>query len=122
MAIATLIERKNFSKPDEVRTFPKGRIEIVNVGGEAVARSIFEPGWKWSDCVKPQAGTGTCQSPHLGYVISGRMHVRGDDDTTMDYGPGDAMAIPPGHDAWVIGDETCVMFDVTAAPTYAKKR
>ncbi|MDE2483132.1 MAG: cupin domain-containing protein [bacterium] len=120
--MATLIERKNFSKPDEVRTFPKGRIEIVNVGGEAVARAIFEPGWKWSDCVKPQAGTGTCQSPHLGYVISGRMHVRGDDDTTMDYGPGDAMAIPPGHDAWVIGDETCVMFDVTAAPTYAKKR
>lgn len=122
MAVATLIERKSFATPEETRTFPNGKIEIVSVGGQQVGLARFEPGWKWSNDVKPIAGTTSCQAPHLGYVISGRMHIVSDDGTGIDYGPGDAMSVSPGHDAWVLGTDACVIFDVTAAPVYAKKK
>ena len=122
MAIATLIERKSFRNPDETRTFTHGRIDIVNVGGTQVGLARFEPGWKWSKDVKPIAGTASCQAPHLGYIVAGRMHIVGDDGTEADYEPGDAMSVPPGHDAWVVGSEPCIIFDVTAAPVYAKKK
>lgn len=121
MAIATLIERKTFGNPDDTRTFNHGRIDIVSIGGTQVGLARFEPGWKWSADVKPIAGTSSCQTPHLGYVVSGRMHIVSDDGTEVEYGPGDAMWVPPGHDAWVLGNEPCVIFDVTAAPVYAKR-
>ena len=118
--LATKAERKSFTTPDETRKFTHGKLDIVHVGDTDVGRATFEPGWKWSTDVKPIAKTTSCQSPHLGYVISGHMHLKMDDGLELDYGPGDAMFVPPGHDAWVTGNETCVMFDVTSAPTYAK--
>lgn len=115
------MEVKSFNKPDEVRTPPKTKIEVVKVGDSTMMRATFEPGWKWSECVKPIAGTNSCQAPHVNYVISGRMKVVMDDGTEMEMGPGDAADIPPGHDAWVIGDEPCVAIDFAAGKVYAKK-
>jgi len=115
------MEVKSFDKPDEVRTPPKTKIEVVKVGDSTMMRATFEPGWKWSECVKPIAGTNSCQAPHVNYVISGRMKVVMDDGTEMEMGPGDAADIPPGHDAWVIGDEPCVAIDFAAGKVYAKK-
>lgn len=113
-------ERKALSKPDETRPFAKGRLEIVNIGGTTIGRATFEPGWKWSECVKPIAKTESCQAPHLGYLISGRMIVVMDDGTQLEYGPGDACSIPPGHDAWIVGNENCVVVDFTGFKDYAK--
>ena len=115
------MEVKSFDKPDEVRTPPKTKIEVVKVGDSTMMRATFEPGWKWSECVKPIAGTNSCQAPHVNYVISGRMKVVMDDGTEMEMGPGDAADIPPGHDAWVIGNEPCVAIDFAAGKVYAKK-
>jgi len=115
------MEVKSFNKPDEVRTPPKTKIEVVKVGDSTVMRATFEPGWKWSECIKPIAGTDSCQAPHINYVISGRMKVVMDDGTEMEMGPGDAADIPPGHDAWVIGNEPCVAIDFAAGKVYAKK-
>ncbi len=115
------MEVKSFNNPDEVRTPPKTKIEVVKVGDSTVMRATFEPGWKWSECVKPIAGTNSCQAPHVNYVISGRMKVVMDDGTEMEMGPGDAADIPPGHDAWVIGNEPCVAIDFAAGKVYAKK-
>lgn len=115
------MEVKSFNKPDEVRTPPKTKIEVVKVGDSTVMRATFEPGWKWSECIKPIAGTNSCQAPHVNYVISGRMKVVMDDGTEMEMGPGDAADIPPGHDAWVIGNEPCVAIDFAAGKVYAKK-
>jgi len=115
------MEVKNLDSPDETRQFvAKGKADIVQVGGVTVGRGVFEPGWRWSEHVKPIAGTDSCQVPHTGYVLSGRMHVRMDDGTEGEVGPGDAVAIPPGHDAWIVGDEACVMLDFSGMATYAK--
>lgn len=116
-----MAEAKNLSSPDETRTFDKGKLEIVEVDGRLVGRATFEPGWKWSECVKPIAGTDSCQVEHFGYVIAGRMTVKYDDGATQEVGPGDLAHMPPGHDAWIVGDDTCVVVDFMGAPTYAKK-
>ena len=113
-------EKKNFSRPDETRPFAKGKLEIVNVGGTMLGRGTFEPGWKWSECVKPIAKTESCQAPHLGYVVSGRMKVVMDNGTELEYGPGDAMSLPPGHDAWIVGNDPCVVVDFVGFKDYAK--
>jgi len=116
------IEVKSFNSPEETRPFEgKGRGDIVNVGGRAIGRGTFEPGWRWSVNVKPIAGTDSCQVAHLGYVLSGRMRVTMDDGTAAEVGPGDAFAIPPGHDAEVLGDEACVMVDFGEFGDYAKR-
>ncbi len=117
------MEVKNFASPAETRPFTgKGKAEIVSMGGTAVGRGTFEPGWKWSENVKPLAGTDSCQAPHLGYVLSGRMRLRMDDGAEGEVGPGDVFLAPPGHDAWVVGNEPCVMVDFGAGMTqYAKK-
>ena len=115
------IEVKNTGSPDETREFKdKGRAHVVNVKGQPVLYGVFEPGWRWSEHVKPIAGTDSCQASHALYCISGRMHVVMDDGTEADLGPGDVMVIEPGHDAWTVGDEPCVAVDWAAAAYYAK--
>lgn len=114
--------RKSFATPDEVRNIPNGRVEVVTLGDVQAMRATFEPGWKWSESVKPVAGTDSCQVAHLGYQVSGRMIVRMDDGSEHEFGPGDACAIPAGHDAWVLGDEPVVLIDFQGAALYAKPK
>ena len=98
------LHKKSFGSPDEVRLMAdKGRVELVKVGDGVVGKATFEPGWRWSDHVKPIAGTDSCQAAHFGYVVSGRQMVRMDDGTELEFGAGDVVAIPPGHDGWVVG-------------------
>jgi hypothetical protein len=113
---------RRFDQPDEVRPFAgHGHVDVVEVGGRPVGRGEFEPGWRWSQDVKPIAGTESCQVSHLGYVMSGRMRIYMDDGTQQDLGPGDVVAIPPGHDAETVGDEACVMLDFGEITEYAKR-
>jgi hypothetical protein len=121
-SVTQYAERKHLSNADETRTFPKGRLEVVTVGGQTMGRATFEPGWKWSECVKPIAKTDSCQAPHLGYVISGRMVAVMDDGSRFEFGPEDAMSLPPGHDAWIVGDENCVVVDFLGYENYAKPK
>ncbi|HLH12861.1 MAG TPA: cupin domain-containing protein [Methylovirgula sp.] len=120
--MAGKLERKSFDKPDETRAFRngKGKVEVVTIGGHTFGRGIFEPGWRWSEHVKPIAGTASCQAAHTGYVLEGRMIVMMDDGSQAEYGPGDAFYMPPGHDAWIVGDGRCVLLDFTGIGTYAK--
>lgn len=116
------MEVKNFDSPDEVREFEgNGRAAVVSIGGRTVGRGTFEPGWRWSENVKPIAGTDTCEVSHLGYVLAGRMRVEMDDGSEAECGPGDVVAIPPGHDAEVVGDEPCVLVDFGEFGDYAKR-
>ena len=114
------MERRNFSQPDEVRRFELGKVEIVVVEGTTLGRAVFQPGWRWSTCVKPIANTESCQVPHLNLHISGRLHVRMDDGSEREFAPGDVGHIPPGHDAWVIGEEPVVVIDISGMQDYAK--
>jgi quercetin dioxygenase-like cupin family protein len=115
------IEVKSTGSPDETRPFTdKGKAHVVRVKDETVLLGVFEPGWRWSEHVKPLAGTDSCQSRHAIYCVSGQMHIVMDDGTEADLGPGDVMVIEPGHDAWTVGDEPCVSVDWSAAATYAK--
>ncbi|HWR50951.1 MAG TPA: cupin domain-containing protein [Bryobacteraceae bacterium] len=113
---------KSFTRPEDTRTFEKGRMDVITAGGVTFGRGHFEPGWKWSTCVKPIAKTESCQATHLGYQVSGRMHVVMDDGTEKDIGPGEVCSIPPGHDAWVVGNEPVVIIDIAGAADYAKPR
>ncbi|NMN98325.1 cupin domain-containing protein [Antrihabitans stalactiti] len=119
--MSTLTSR-NFDSPDETRTPDKTRIDVVDLGGPKAARLTAQPGWRWSECIKPVVGGDSCQTRHLGVVVSGRIHVAHEDGTEAEVGSGDAYAIEPGHDAWVVGDEPFVAyeFDTTAASTYAR--
>ena len=114
-------EKKNLSTPDETRKFDKGKVDLVNVAGGAVGKYIFEPGWKWSDHVKPIAGTDLCQAPHVSYQMSGTLHIVMADGSEFDVGPGDVGVIPPGHDAWVVGNEPAVGIDWGGMENYAKR-
>jgi hypothetical protein len=117
------IEVKSFDKPDETRMFEgKGMADMVGLGGRLVSRGTFEPGWQWSSNVKPIAGTESCQVSHLGYVMQGRMRIRMDDGSEQELMPGAAVAIPPGHDAEVVGNESCVFLDFGEIEEYAKRR
>jgi uncharacterized cupin superfamily protein len=117
------VEIKSFDSPDETRPFEgKGQAEVVNVGGRTIGRGTFEPGWKWSENVKPIAGTDSCEVSHLGYVLSGSMRVFMDDGSEVECSAGDVVAIPPGHDAEVVGDESCVMVDFGEFGDYAKRQ
>jgi hypothetical protein len=115
------VETKQFDSPDEVREFEgNGHVDLVKIGGHTIGRGTFEPGWRWSNNVKPIAGTDSCQTYHLGYVMSGRMRITMDDGTTAECGAGDVMMIEPGHDGEVIGDEPCVTLEFGDAAGYAK--
>ena len=116
------VEIKSFDAPDEVRPFEgNGQADVLDIGGRIVGRGTFEPGWRWSENIKPIAGTDSCQVSHLGYCLSGRMKVIMDDGTEGECGPGDVVAIPPGHDAEVVGDEPCVFIDFGEFGDYAKR-
>ena len=113
---------KSFATPDETRAPDKTLMELVDLGSVKAARLTVQPGWSWSSCIKPVVGTDSCQANHVGAVVSGRFHIKHNDGSEIDLGPGDAYVCEPGHDGWVVGDEPCVMleFDATAAATYAK--
>jgi hypothetical protein len=113
-------EHRSFQAPDETRAFPNGRAEIVKVGKGEIGRLIFQPGWRWSNDVKPIAKTNSCEAPHFQYHVSGRLAIRMDDGTEFVAGPGDITSLPSGHDAWVVGDESVVTVDWFGASNYAK--
>lgn len=113
-------EHKTFTAPDEVRQFPHGRAEIITVGDSMIGRLVLEPGWRWSDHVKPVAGTASCEAPHFQYHVSGKLAIRMDDGSEFVAEPGDITSLPSGHDAWVVGDEQVVVVDWFGASQYAK--
>jgi len=113
-------ELKNFDRPDEVREFPRGRLELVNIGGVTVGRARLEPGWRWSESVKPIVNTDSCEAAHFQYHLSGVLRVRMDDGTEFECRAGDVSLIPPGHDAWVVGDEPVEVVDFQGMSTYAE--
>lgn len=115
-------EAKNFDSADEKRDFTNGHLDLLHLAGSTVGRISLEPGWRWSNDIKPIVGGDNCQANHLGFVISGRLAGKMEDGTEMEIGPGDAYRIPPGHDAWVVGDEPYVALEFAheAAEKYAK--
>jgi uncharacterized cupin superfamily protein len=115
------VEVKNSSSPDETRSFGgKGEGGVFELGGHAVLYGTFEPGWRWSEHIKPIAGTEKCEATHLIYGLSGRMKIAHQDGTEAEIGPGDIAAIEPGHDAWVVGDEPFVSIDFGGYAQYAE--
>lgn len=113
-------ELKSFGKPDEVREFPKGRLELIKIGGAMVGRAIFEPGWRWATSVQPLAKTESCEAPHFQYHVSGVLKIRMDDGTEFEARPGDVSFLPAGHDACVVGKEPAVVVDFQGMLDYAK--
>lgn len=113
-------ECKDFRQPDEVREFPKGRLELISIGGATVGRAVFEPGWKWSTSVQPLVNTKSCEAPHFQYHVSGILRILMDDGTEFDCRPGDVSLLPSGHDAWVVGSEPAVVVDFQGMIDYAK--
>lgn len=113
------VESNDFSTPDEVRRPERTTVEIVKIADGEIGRYTFQPGWRWSECIKPVAGTETCQVEHVGYVVSGSMHVE-HADGSGDISTGDVYRIPPGHDAHVVGDEPVVVVEFQGAATYAR--
>jgi mannose-6-phosphate isomerase-like protein (cupin superfamily) len=113
---------KKFEAPDETRTFANGQLEVVHVGTRTAARGTLQPGWRWSESVKPIVGTDSCQVHHFGYALSGTMMVRMDDGTEAEINPGDVYEVPPGHDAWVLGNDPVVSleFESKTAEEFAK--
>jgi hypothetical protein len=114
------VEYKNLSAHDEIRIFPHGKPELINIGGGTVGRFTLEPGWRWSHDIKPIARPEWCQAPHFLYQVSGRMHVAMEDGTEFDLGPEDVSVLPSGHDAWVIVKGPVVLVDWYGASNYAK--
>jgi quercetin dioxygenase-like cupin family protein len=116
------IIRKSLDSPEEVRPFKdgKGQINLVNLDASPVSRAVLEPGWRWSLHVKPIVQTDSCEAPHTGYLIAGQLTVAMADGEQVTFGPGDFMMIPPGHDAWVVGDEPCTFIDWQGYADYAK--
>ena len=112
--------KKHFGVPDETRLVPKGKVEVLKLNDTQVIRNTFEPGWRWSESVKPIAKTDSCQVYHLLYIVSGRLTSSLADGTKVEFGPGDVGVIPPGHDAWVVGNEACVNLDFGGSKVYAK--
>jgi hypothetical protein len=109
--------------PEETRPFKdgSGHLDLVAMDHGGVGRAVFEPGWHWAEHVKPIAQTDSCQAAHVGYCLSGHIHIAMDDGEEADVGPGEFMEIAPGHDAWVVGNEPCVMLDWQGFADYAKQ-
>jgi hypothetical protein len=115
-----IAEQKTLERPDETRDFERGRLDLVTIGGGVVGRLTLEPGWRWSEHVKPIAGTELCEAPHFQYHLSGVLHIVMADGTEFDARAGDVTALPSGHDAWVVGDEQVVVVDWNGATGYAR--
>jgi hypothetical protein len=115
-------EVRSFGSPDEVREFPFGRLEIIQIGGATVGRATFQPGWRWATSVQPIARTKSCEAAHFQYQIAGVLRVRMDDGAEFDCRPGDVSLLPSGHDAWVVGDEPAVVVDFQGMIDYAKSK
>ena len=113
-------DQKSFATPDETRSFENGVVDLVDIGGSQIGRLTLQPGWRWSDHVRPIAGTDLCEAPHFQYHVQGTLRIRMADGTELDAGPGDVTALPHGHDAWVVGDEPVVVVDWWGASNYAK--
>jgi mannose-6-phosphate isomerase-like protein (cupin superfamily) len=109
------LEKKSFTVSDERRTLPNTTMESLRFGDRTVTRITYQPGWRWTSDIKPASGTDLCQVNHFVYVLSGRTRVAMADGREMDIGPGDVVTIPAGHDAWVVGDESCVLLDFGGA-------
>jgi hypothetical protein len=115
------LEARSFESPDEVREFEHhGHIDLVKLHGEPIGKGVFEPGWRWSEDVKPMAGTDSCEVKHVGYVVSGRMKIVSDHGDELEIKPGDAFVLEPGHDAWTVGNEPCVLMDFGGLSGYAE--
>ena len=114
-------EHKDFKSPDEVRTFEKGKLELLHIGDGVVGKITLQPGWRWSKHVKPIAGTDLCEAPHFQYQVAGRAHIVMSDGTEFDSEPGMVVKLPSGHDAWVLGDQEVVLIDWAGAGNYAKE-
>ena len=114
------MEKKTLDRPDEVRSFDRGQVQLVTLGGVTFGRATLQPGWRWATHVKHIAGTESCEAPHLQYHVSGRLRVRMDDGSEDEFGPGDVSLLPPGHDAWVVGEEPVVVIDISGMVNYAK--
>ena len=114
------VEARDFSSPDETRTPDKTEVALVNLGGGQIGRYTFQPGWRWSECIKPVVNTDSCQVEHVGHVISGALHVKHDDGTERDVVAGEVYRIAPGHDAWNTGSEPMVAVEFQGAANYAK--
>lgn len=113
---------KRFEKPDEVRTFEKGRFEVVKLGGMTIGRATYEPGWKWSAHVGQATGAKSCHVEHIGMVLSGRATAAMDDGRVIEMQAGDVFYIAPGHDSWVVGEEPYVSLHFLGAEAYAKAK
>ena len=116
------MQKKNLSQPDEKRTFDKGQVELVSLGGVTFGRATLQPGWKWSTCVKPLVKTRSCEAAHLQYHVSGRLRVVMDDGSEGEFGPGEVSLLPPGHDALVVGNDPVVVIDISGMVDYAKRK
>lgn len=116
------VQARDFDSPDETRAPDKTKVDVVRMGGSTVARLTLEPGWRWSECIKPVAGTDSCQVHHVGVAYAGRIAVKHEDGTEVEIAPGEAYVIESGHDAWVVGDERFVgfEFETQAAEEYAR--
>ena len=115
------MEVKSLNSPEETREFDRGKLELVKVGGAIVGRAILQPGWKWSESVKPIVKTESCEAPHFQYHVSGTLRVRTDDGTERDLKAGDVSSLGAGHDAWVVGNEPVVVVDFQGMKDYAKE-
>ena len=115
-----IAEQKTLSQPDEVREFELGRLDVVEIGGGSVGRLTLQPGWRWSEHVKPIAGTELCEAPHFQYHLAGTLHIAMADGAEFEAKPGDITSLPSGHDAWVVGDEPVVVIDWQGASQYAQ--
>ncbi len=115
------IVAKSFDSPDEVRTFDKGKVELVNINGRIVGRATLEPGWRWSESLKPLVKTESCEAPHFQYHVSGIIHIKADDGTERDVKAGEVSMLGAGHDAWVVGDEPVVVIDFQGMVDYGKE-
>jgi quercetin dioxygenase-like cupin family protein len=113
------LQISRFEQPIESRTFEKGSLDLLNVGGMTIGRASYEPGWRWSEHVAPTAGTELCEVEHVGMVLSGRAAVRMQDGTEFVMEAGDVFAVPPGHDSWVVGDQAYVSLHLLGATSYA---
>jgi quercetin dioxygenase-like cupin family protein len=114
------LQVKSHNAPDEVRSPEKTRVEVVELDGFTMGRMTFQPGWRWSECIKPVVKTEQCENSHAGYAVAGKMTVRLKDGAQKTISAGDSYTIPPGHDAWVEGDEPFVGTEVMSADVYAK--